>query len=106
MASRILLPPAIVPQTTEDERTGHYRLVCQQNGAIFRGVQEAFQLRNGDMLPAVILFDGAYGNTLGLREPEFNAQAVREAVCESNRSFGEKKQTVFLEHRSGRGYWV
>jgi site-specific recombinase XerC len=58
----------------------HFRIVCERSGAIFHGIQPSFLLPNGATYPATILFDGKYQNTIGLREPEFNEDAVREAV--------------------------
>jgi hypothetical protein len=99
MASRIL--PVSILNTTESQ-IEDYKKVCLAAGVIFRGVQKAFALPDGSVHPALVLFDGAYENTVGLPEPLFNEQAVRHHAAESNALFAK----TTIRHRSGQNYIV
>jgi hypothetical protein len=91
-----------IPKTTQSQ-IEHYKQTCLAAGVIFRGVQAAFALPDGSVHPALILFDGAYDNTIGLPEPRFNEQAVRVHAAESNALFAKSYR---INHRSGQEYCV
>jgi hypothetical protein len=87
-------------------RIRHFQAVCEEAGAIYRGFMPAFNMRDGSVYPAIIFFDGVHWrNTVGLREPDFNLEAVRQEVTNSNRLFSFYNQKR-MQHRKGKFYQV
>jgi hypothetical protein len=84
----------------------YFRRVCKEAGAIYRGFQSGFWMKDGTWRPRLILFDGCHWrNTIGLLEPDFNLQSVRNAVNQSNRQFSFYNQNR-LQYRRKNLYSV